>query len=254
VRVERDDHGVALVLLDRPPVNALNAQLLTEIAEVAEQLAADAAVKAVVLAGEGRAFAAGADIAEFPDAAAAREVPGRFRRAGDALGAIPRPVIATLHGWALGGGLEIALACDLRIADAKTKVGQPEILLGIVPGGGASQRLARLIGPARTKELIWSGRQVEADEALALGIIDRVVADGDVREAALAWAREFASGAVVAMGLAKSAVDRGLDTPLADGLDFEATAFNDAFATDDAGIGVQSFLADGPGKAEFRGR
>ncbi len=254
VRSERRADGVALLRLDRPPLNALSGALLVELAEAARELSLDTGVKTVVVAGNDRAFAAGADISEFGDQDAARRISGLFRTAFDAVAAIPRPVIAAVHGVALGGGLELALACDLRVVGDTARLGQPEILLGIIPGAGGTQRLARLVGPARAKELIWSGRQVRAEEALAIGLVHRVVPAAEVLDAALAWAAELAGGAVVAMGLAKRAIEGGLDGSLADGLDLEAEAFVEVFATEDAQTGVQSFLEHGPGKAEFRGR
>lgn len=254
VLTERHPDGVVLLRLNRPPLNPLSGALLAAVTAAAEACAADPAVKAVVVAGSDRAFAAGADIAEFGDADQARVVAASFRAAGDALGAVPRPVIAAIAGFALGGGLELALACDLRIAADSARVGQPEILLGLIPGGGGTQRLARLVGPARAKELTWSGRQVRADEALALGIVDRVVPADELESAALAWATELAQGAVVAMGLAKRAVDRGLDLPLPAALDLEAQAFVDTFATRDAVTGIASFRLHGPGRAVFEGR
>jgi enoyl-CoA hydratase len=254
VLTERHADGVVLLRLDRPPLNPLSGALLADLTTAARACAADPAVKAVVVAGSERAFAAGADISEFGDADQARVVAASFRTAGDALGEIPRPVIAAISGFALGGGLEVALACDLRIAADSARVGQPEILLGLIPGGGGTQRLARLVGPARAKELTWSGRQVRADEALALGIVDRVVPAAELEAAALAWAGEFATGAVVAMGLAKHAIDRGLDLALPAALDLEVTAFVDTFATHDAAVGIASFREHGPGKAVFEGR
>ena len=254
VSTERRDNGVAIVRLNHPPVNALSRAVLTELAEVATALGSDDTVKAVVVTGEGKAFAAGADIAEFGDQERARAVAATIRAALDGLAAIPRPVIAALNGVALGGGLELALACDLRLAADNVRVGQPEILLGIIPGGGATQRLPRLVGPARAKELIWSGRQVRADEALAIGLVDRVVPGNDLLDAALGWAGELAAGPVIAMGLAKRAVDAALDAPLAAGLDREADAFVEVFATEDAATGVRSFLEHGPGRATFEGR
>ncbi len=163
-------------------------------------------------------------------------------------------MIAAIRGYALGGGLELACACDLRVAGENARLGQPEILLGIIPGAGGTQRLTRLVGPARAKELVWSGRQVRAAEALEMGLVDRVVPTGDEEHAALHWAEELAKGAVVAMGLAKRVIDAGLGGALADGLDLEAEAFAEVFGTEDAATGVQSFLADGPGKAKFTGR
>lgn len=217
-------------------------------------MAGDPSAKAVVVAGGPRAFAAGADVTEFTGPEAARLVAAAFRRALDALGRIPRPVIAAVSGYALGGGLELALACDLRIAGAGARVGQPEILLGIIPGGGGTQRLARLAGPAVAKELVWSGRQVGAEEAARLGIVDRVVPDEELLDAALDWAAELARGAVVAMGLAKRVIDDGLGRPLPEALDLEAEAFVEAFRTEDARVGIRSFLDRGPGKATFSGR
>jgi enoyl-CoA hydratase len=146
------------------------------------------------------------------------------------------------------------MACDLRIASEKAKLGQPEVLLGIIPGGGGTQRLARLVGPSRAKELILTGRQVRADEALRIGLVDEVVAPDDLHDRAYALAAELAAGAVVAQGLAKRAIDRGLQGPLSAGLDLEQQLFAEVFATEDARIGVASFLEHGPGKADFVGR
>jgi enoyl-CoA hydratase/carnithine racemase len=247
-------NGVATLRLNRPPMNALSQALLGQIAAAALAFAADDDVKAVVVLGGDKAFAAGADITEFGDQAAAKRVGKAFRTAFDGLAAIPRPVIAAVNGFALGGGLELAMSCDLRIASEKAKVGQPEILLGIIPGAGGTQRLTRLVGPAKAKELVWSGRQVRADEALAIGLVDRVVPAEELEDAALAWAGELASGAVAAMGLAKRAIDDGLDGSLASGLNVEATAFVAVFGTEDARTGVASFLEHGPGKATFQGR
>ncbi|MGH8984553.1 MAG: enoyl-CoA hydratase/isomerase family protein, partial [Acidimicrobiia bacterium] len=219
VHLDSRDDGVTVVRLDNPPVNALSRALLAEIGAVATAVARDDTVKAVVVTGEGKSFAAGADISEFGDASTAREITNGFRGAFDAVAAMPRPVIAAVNGFALGGGMELALACDLRVAADVTRMGQPEILLGVIPGAGGTQRLPRLVGPARAKELVWSGRQVAADEALTLGLVDRVVPAEELVETALAWASELATGAVAAMGLAKAAIDRGLDGPLGAGLD-----------------------------------
>ena len=179
VRTERRADGVAVLRIDRPPLNALSRAVLDELESAARELGGDPEVKAVVVLGGAKAFAAGADISEFGGQTEARDVGKQFRAAFDALGAIPRPVIAAINGVALGGGLELALACDLRIAADSARVGQPEILLGIIPGAGATQRLPRLVGPARAKELIWSGRQVEVDEALAVGAGHRRIDLGD---------------------------------------------------------------------------
>jgi enoyl-CoA hydratase/carnithine racemase len=254
VRTERRADGVTVVRIDRPPLNALSTAVLDELASAARDLADDPDVKTVVVFGGSKAFAAGADISEFGGPAEARVVGQKFRDAYDAFGEIPRPVIAAINGVALGGGLELALACDLRVAADNARVGQPEILLGVIPGAGATQRLPRLVGPARAKELIWSGRQVKADEALAIGLVDRVVPAAELEDAALAWAASFASGAVVAMGVAKIVIDGGVGGALEDGLDLEAEAFAEVFGTEDAATGVRSFLEHGPGKAKFVGR
>jgi enoyl-CoA hydratase/carnithine racemase len=253
IRDDRDD-GVVLLRLNRPPLNALSQALLGELADHAAALRAAPNVKAVVVTGSDKALAAGADISEFGNQDDARRIERQFRAAFDGLAEIPRPVIAAIRGFALGGGLELALACDLRVAADSARMGQPEILLGIIPGAGGTQRLPRLVGPARAKELVWSGRQVRADEALAIGLVDRVVAADEVEANALEWASTLGRGAVVAMGYAKRAIDRGLDGPLSTGLDLEAQSFIDVFGTEDAATGVKSFLEQGPGKATFSGR
>jgi enoyl-CoA hydratase/carnithine racemase len=253
VHVERRDDGVALVTLDNPKVNALSGEVLRQLEAVARDLTGDPP-GAVVVTGGDRIFAAGADIAEFGGPDEARAVGGGFRRALGAVAGIPRCVIAAISGFALGGGCELALACDLRIASERARLGQPEILLGIIPGGGGTQRLARLVGPARAKELVLTGRQVAADEALRIGLVDEVVAPDELHARALALATGLARGAVVAQGLAKRAIDQGLDGPLDSGIGLEQDLFAEVFGTEDAGIGVASFLEHGPGKAKFVGR
>jgi enoyl-CoA hydratase len=203
-----------------------------------------------VITGGDRIFAAGAEITEFGGPVEAARIGGHFVEALDAVAAIPRMVIAVVNGFALGGGCELALACDLRFASTKAKFGQPEVLLGIIPGGGGTQRLARLVGPSRAKDLILSGRQVNATEAL----VDRVVEPAELMDAALAYAAELAAGAVAAQALAKHAIDAGLNGDLSTGLQVEQEAFVESFRTEDAVIGVASFLENGPGKATFTGR
>jgi enoyl-CoA hydratase/carnithine racemase len=253
VSVERRADGVALVTLDRPKANALSGPVLAQV-EAAALAMQDELPGALVLWGGRRIFAAGADIVELsgPDGAAA--VGANFAAASGALAAVPRATIAAVNGYALGGGLELALACDFRICGENARFGLPEILLGVMPGGGGTQRLPRLIGVARAKELIMTGRQVPADEALSIGLVNRVVPDDDVLHAALAWAAELAAGPVVAHGLAKRAVDQGLDATLAEGLALEQEAFVAVSATEDAARGVASFTEHGPGKATFVGR
>jgi len=253
VGVERRSDGVAVVRLDNPKVNALSQALLSRLADVAAELTADPP-GAVVITGGDRLFAAGADISEFGGASEAEAIGAGFHRALDAVAAIPRFVIAAVSGFALGGGCELALACDYRIAGERAVFGQPEILLGIIPGGGGTQRLPRLVGPSRAKELMITGRQVKSAEALAIGLADEVVADDELMNRALTLAAEIARGAVVAQALVKRAVDEGLSSTLVDGLSLERRLFVESFESDDSRIGVQSFLANGPGKAEFTGR
>ncbi|HEX7165737.1 MAG TPA: enoyl-CoA hydratase-related protein [Acidimicrobiales bacterium] len=264
VNVERREDGVAVVRLDRPKMNALSAALLRELATEASGLADDPPGAVVIWGGE-RIFAAGADILEFTaggggidaglvDPAGARAIVGNFRAALDTVAAIPRVVIAAVTGYALGGGCELALACDLRVAADNAKFGQPEILLGILPGGGGTQRLPRLVGTARAKDLILSGRQVDAEEALRIGLADRVVPAAAVFDEAVSWAASFARGPLAAQAFAKRAIDDGVGRPLADGLDLERDAFAQVFLTEDATTGVRSFLESGPGKATFSGR
>jgi enoyl-CoA hydratase/carnithine racemase len=249
---ERRPDGVELIRLNRPPFNALSVELLAELGDHVEALAADADLKAVVLTGTEKAFAAGAEISQI--LTDTDRLIGNFRRAYDGLEAIPRPVIAAVAGVALGGGLEGALACDFRLAAENARLGVPEIQLGAFPGAGGTQRLPRLIGPARAKEMTWSGRHVRADEALVIGLVDRVVPLAGYLDAALEWAASFASGAVVAMGLSKQAINRGLDRALPDALDLERRLFDQVIATEDAVSGIRSFFDNGPGKATFKGR
>jgi enoyl-CoA hydratase len=253
VHVERRDDGVAVIRLDNPKVNALSTALLTELEAAAKDLTAEP-VGAVVVTGGDRIFAAGADITEFGGQDEARVVGATFRGALDAVAALPCPVIAAVSGPALGGGCELALACDLRIASEKAKFGQPEILLGIIPGGGGTQRLARLVGPARAKSLVLTGRAIGAEEARAIGLADEVVPVGEAEARAIELATQLAAGPRVALSLAKRAIDDGLDGTLADGLSLEQELFVESFGSEDARIGVATFLAEGPGKATFTGR
>ncbi len=253
VRVERFDDGVAVVTLDNPKVNALSQAVLARLADVAADLTADPPGAVVITGGE-RLFAAGADISEFGGPDEADRIGAGFHRALDAVAAIPRFVIAAVSGYALGGGCELALACDYRIAGEKAVFGQPEVLLGIIPGGGGTQRLPRTVGPSRAKEMMITGRQVKAEEALRIGLADEVVPNDQLHERARALAAEIARGAVVAQALVKKAVDDGGSLSLADALRLEKKLFTESFRSDDSRIGVASFLANGPGKAEFTGR
>jgi enoyl-CoA hydratase/carnithine racemase len=246
------EDAVAVITLNRPPVNALNPALIADIAE-AVTLAENDAVRAVVITGAPH-FAAGADITGFQKAfdegAQDRQASGLLE-AVTALENLAKPTIAAVRGFALGGGLELAMGADFRYLAEGARVGQPEILLGIIPGAGGTQRLARLVGPQHCKELCMTGRQVTADEALALGIADRVVPDDDLFDTALNDARKFASGPTQAYTAVKRAVSQGYDRPIAEGLAIEADQFSKVFRTQDARIGVAAFLAKE--KPEFTG-
>lgn len=253
VQIERKDNGVAVLRLQNGKVNSLSSQVLRELHGAAESLTIDPP-GAVVLFGSDRIFAAGADISEFAGPEEARVIGRLFFDALNAIAAIPRVVIAAVAGPALGGGCELALACDLRVCSTAAKFGQPEILLGIIPGGGGTQRLARLVGPSRAKDLILSGRQVRAEEALRIGLADELVEPGELENRAMDLAASFAAGPVQAHAIAKRVIDAGLDGPLEVGLELEQHGFVEVFATEDARIGVASFLANGPGKAQFTGK
>jgi len=252
VTLERRADGVALIRLDRPRANALSAAVLGQLHAAASELCEDPP-GSVVLWGGRRIFAAGADIVEL-DESGAGAVGTNFAAALGALASVPRATIAAVNGFALGGGLELALACDFRVCGENAHFGLPEVLLGVIPGGGGTQRLPRLIGPSRAKELIFSGRQVGAEEALRIGLVNRVVAPDFVLDSSLAWAAELARGPLLAHGLAKAAVDRGLQGTLADGLAIEQEAFVAVARTEDAARGIASFAEHGPGQATFVGR
>lgn len=244
--------GVAVIRLDRPKMNAISGDVLNQLHAIVKELEADPPGAVVVWGGE-RIFAAGADITQFGGASGG-DIGVGFREALDVLAAFPRAVIAAINGYALGGGCELALACDFRVMGEGAKLGLPEVQLGILPGGGGTQRLPRLIGASRAKDLMFTGRHVKPEEALAIGLADRVVADDKVLEEACAWGAQLGRGAVIAQGLIKQAVNDGLEQPLDKGLDLEAQVFIKAFRTEDAKIGIKSFLEQGPGKAKFVGK
>ncbi|MGJ6979350.1 enoyl-CoA hydratase/isomerase family protein [Aestuariimicrobium soli] len=247
---------VAVIRLDRPPVNALTMAMQDRLGDVARELSADAGVRAVVVTGNGKNFAAGVDIKEMSTLGVA-QMSSRVRVMQDcftAVAKISKPVVAAVNGYALGGGCELALCADRRIAGTSTTLGQPEIQLGIMPGAGGTQRLPRLIGPSAAKDLIFTGRRVHTDEALSLGLVDEVVPDDQVFERALAWAQQFDNSPSWALSWAKEAIDSGLEADLDNGLVIEATGFASLFGTEDRRIGMKSFIDEGPGKAVFRGR
>ncbi|MFJ3824679.1 enoyl-CoA hydratase/isomerase family protein [Streptomyces nodosus] len=245
--------GVGVVRLDRPPMNALDVATQDRIKELAEEITRREDVRAVVIHGGEKVFAAGADIKEMQgmDHAAMVARSRALQESFTAVARIPKPVVAGVTGYALGGGCELALCADFRIAADNAKLGQPEILLGLIPGAGGTQRLARLIGPSRAKDLIFTGRMVKADEALTLGLVDRVVPAAEVYTEAYAWAARLARGPAIALRAAKEAVDTGLETDIETGLAVERTWFAGLFATEDRERGMRSFVEEGPGKAKF---
>ena len=252
----RVEDGIGTIRLDRPKMNAINDQLHQEVRAAAMEASERAEVRAVVLYGGERVFAAGADIKAMSQldttgmTAWGRELQNSFR----AVAHIPKPVIAAITGYALGGGYELALCADFRVLGAGAKIGQPEIQLGIIPGAGGTQRLARLVGPAKAKDLVFTGRHVGAEEALEIGLADAVVPDDEVYPTAVAMARKFAARPPLARAAAKRAIDGGLDRTLDEGLAWETELFAGLFDTEDQKTGMQSFLENGPGKAQFSGR
>ena len=254
VRLEVAD-GIGTIRLDRPPVNALNDQVTAELAEAARAAAADE-VRAVVIYGGEKVFAGGADIKVMAEAGYA-EMASRSRRLQDTMDLVAglgKPVVAAITGYALGGGLELALAADFRVAGERARVGQPEILLGVIPGAGGTQRLTRLVGPAKAKDIVFTGRMVAAAEALEIGLVDRVVPDAEVYPAALDLVQRYVGGPALALRAAKQAIDYGLGVDLATGLEIERLQFAALFGTEDQRAGMRSFLETGPGKATFTGR
>jgi enoyl-CoA hydratase/carnithine racemase len=250
------EDGVGTIRLDRPKMNAIDEQLHWEVRVAAQEAAKREDVRAVVLYGGERVFAAGADIKAMSQLDGAsmvawgRELTASFTE----VARIPKPVIAAVTGYALGGGYELALCADFRVLGASAKIGQPEILLGVIPGAGGTQRLTRLVGPARAKDVIFTGRHVAAAEALEMGLADAVVPDEEVYSTAVAMARKFAAGPPLALAAAKRAIDEGIDLPLQEGLALESRLFAELFDTEDQKTGMRSFLEQGPGKAAFAGR
>ena len=256
VEVGSEGHaGVATIRLNRPPMNVLNSQVQEELRAAAGRLSADANVRAVVLYGGEKVFAAGADVKEFAAMSHADMVrdAGRLSSSLDAIARIPKPVIAAVTGYALGGGCELALAADFRVCAEDAQWGQPEILLGIIPGAGGTQRLPRLIGPANAKDLIFTGRMVDAGEALGLGLVDEVVPASDVYSTAVRMAASYGYGPALALAAAKAAIDGGLDVDIDNGRRLESHLFASLYATSDRTTGMTSFIENGPGKAKFTG-
>jgi enoyl-CoA hydratase/carnithine racemase len=255
VGLEVED-GVGTIRLDRPKMNALNVQVQEELRAAATEAASRPDVRSVVVWGGERVFAAGADIKEMADMSYTDMVDrsGALQSAFTAVARIPKPVVAAITGFALGGGMELALCADIRVCADNAKLGQPEIQLGIIPGAGGTQRLARLVGPAKAKDIVFTGRFVEAPEAHGIGLVDQVVPSEQVYDTARAWAQQFVQGPAYALRAAKSAIDHGLEVDLDTGLEVERQQFAGLFATEDRGIGMASFVEHGPGKAKFVGR
>jgi enoyl-CoA hydratase/carnithine racemase len=255
VRLEVAD-GVGTIRLDRPKMNALDAQMQEEIRAAAEEATERDDVKAVVVYGGERVFAAGADVKEMAQMSYTDMIKRShgLTSAFTAVARIPKPVVAAVTGYALGGGCELALCADIRIAADNATMGQPEVLLGIIPGAGGTQRLSRLVGPSRAKDIIFTGRFVKADEALQIGLVDKLVPAEQVYDEAVTWASQFTGAATYAVRAAKEAIDRGLEVDLDTGLEIERQQFAGLFATQDRSTGMDSFVQNGPGKARFEGR
>ena len=239
--------GVATVALDRPPVNAVDLAVIEEFLRVVAELGDDRAVRAVIVTGRDRRFCAGADIAMLRDVSPENQ--RHARRWVDVqagLEGMEKPVIAAINGYALGGGAELALACDVRLMARDAAIGFPEIRLGIFPGAGGTQRLTRLVGPARALRLMMEGRRLTADEALAIGIVDEVVPADLLQQAALEMAGRLAAGPTRAIGLLKRCVYQGYGRPLEEGLAIEAEAVSELVQTADAREGMEAFLAKRP--------
>jgi enoyl-CoA hydratase/carnithine racemase len=255
VRLEVVD-GVGTIRLDRPKMNALNVQVQEEIRAAAAEASERDDVKAVVVYGGEKVFAAGADIKEMADMSYTDMVrrSGALQSSFSAVARIPKPVVAAVTGYALGGGCELALCADVRYAAEDAVLGQPEVLLGVIPGAGGTQRLSRLVGPSKAKDIVFTGRFVKATEALAIGLVDKVYPADQVYDEAVAWAARFRNAASYALRAAKESIDRGLETDLETGLEIERQQFAALFATEDRDIGMRSFVEEGPGKARFVGR
>jgi len=243
VRLECND-GIGTIRLERPPMNALNRQVQEELRSAAQEATESTEVRAVVVYGGEKVFAAGADIKEMRDLTYAdmSARAGALSSAFDSIARIPKPVVAAITGYALGGGCELALACDWRVVATDAKLGQPEIKLGVIPGAGGTQRLARLVGPARAKDIVFTGRMVDADEAMRIGLADKVVPAEEVYPAALALVAPYVTGPALAVRAAKLAIDRGLELDLASGLAWESELFASLFATDDRAEGMAAFV------------
>ena len=257
VRLEVDEaSGVGTIRLDRPKMNAINDEVVEQLAVAARDATFNDKVKSIIIWGGDKIFAAGADIKAMAERTPSEMMNrmGSLQSVFTMVEDIPKVTIAAINGYALGGGCELAMTCDFRVMADNAQIGQPEILLGIIPGAGGTQRLPRLVGPARAKEIVYSGRFLDCVEALEIGLVDRVVEAGKVYETAMEMAQQYAKGPTIALRAAKMAIQRGLEMDLGDGLAFEREVFVNLFATEDQKIGMKSFVEEGPGKAQFVGR
>jgi enoyl-CoA hydratase len=250
------EKGVVTVTINRPNVlNALNAEVYTELDELFQEIEGDQDARVVILTGSGeRAFVSGTDIAEMQpqNAIEIRSLVDKIRKASDRIYTLSKPVIAAINGFALGGGCELAMCCDLRIASENAKFGQTEINLGIIPGGGGTQRLSRLIGMTKAKELIYIGDIIDANTALTLGLVNKVVPAGNLMAEAKELAQKLLSKSSVILSLAKKAINGGADMGLSSGLDLGGECFASCFATEDQKEGMAAFLQKR--KPEFKGK
>lgn len=248
--------GVAILRLDRPKVNALNPQVAQELLVAATELEGRDDVRAVVLWGGPRIFAAGADIGSFPVNEGHRDPTDMVDDLNAALFKIenlPQITVAAVNGFALGGGCELSMCTDFRVCGEGAQFGQPEILLGIIPGGGGTQRLTRLVGVTKSKEISYSGRMVSAEEALAIGLVSSVHPDEGVLDAAIDFVKPYTTGPASLVNVKRAIMD-GLHVSLEEAVAIERREFVAAFQSDDAVTGIKSFLEQGPGKADFTGR
>jgi enoyl-CoA hydratase/carnithine racemase len=256
VRLEVEG-GIGTVHLNRPPMNALNFEIQDGLHAAALEVTERRDVSAVVIYGGEKVFAAGADVKEMQPMSYTDMVDRSvaLQAAFTAIARIPKPTVAAITGYALGAGCELTLACDFRVAAVNAKLGQPEVLLGLIPGAGGTQRLSRLIGPARAKDMIFTGRFVSAQEALEIGLVDEVVAaDDDVLAAARRRVERYVGGPAYAIRAAKEAIDRGLGVDLETGLEIERMQFVGIFATRDRDLGMKHFVDHAQGSALFEGR
>lgn len=257
INLEESSVGnVAIIRLDRPKVNALNSQVARELLEVTKELATRSDIRGVVVWGGPRIFAAGADISEFPIQGESRDPSAMvdlLNEANFALENLSQITVSAVNGFALGGGCELSMSTDFRVCGEGAVFGQPEILLGIIAGAGGTQRLTRLVGVTKSKEINYSGRQVKADEALEIGLVSEVHPDEEVLDAAVAMVAKYAAGPAAIANAKKSIMD-GLHVSIEEAIAIERREFIASFQTDDAVIGIKSFLEQGPGKAEFSGQ